>query len=434
MTNRTTQLNKETNLVGTLQTNLTPTQTDGIQIKFDRVLPNGEVIEEGIDIEDGMLIFGIGRTTGNYEFIAASGKTYNAGTGIVTLANGVIRGVPFKGSDPNTGDTSLRKGHSSAEPVECVSDHYLHAILYKILLGEEETGGQRWVVGRGADELMYYSVKDATTGIIDIFRRNPGDGTIDWSDDGGSSWNYLGAGTGHGTTANISQHLQVDGSADGPTDGDLLIGDTTSGEWVKQPVTGNIVLDESGFMFVSGVGGSAGATAVEVIQVCKGVTGNTTALNLNTMTAGSTSDAQSLHTHNNLIQEQKNGVNTWNPTALSQTLVINHNLGRVPKYVKIRALEDVTKATSDGNRSESYGTYNGSTYACVYVAYNSGNPPSNFAQSDTTSIIASYRSVSGSGSNNWKANISALTTTSFTLNVYAFSAQAATRFMWEVFG
>jgi len=66
------------------------------------------------------------------------------------------------------------------------------------------------------------------------------------------------------------------------------------------------------------------ASAAEINQALDGISDNVTYTNLNTLTAGNSSDADSLHTHSGLAKQYTSSFS--NQTSVT----INHNLGRYP--------------------------------------------------------------------------------------------------------
>jgi len=72
-------------------------------------------------------------------------------------------------------------------------------------------------------------------------------------------------------------------------------------------------------------GTSVTAAATEINQALDGISANVTATNLNTLTASSSSDAQSLHTHANLAKQYTDGGFTG-----QTSVTVTHNLAKYP--------------------------------------------------------------------------------------------------------
>ncbi|MCT4592533.1 MAG: DUF3383 family protein [Candidatus Gracilibacteria bacterium] len=146
-------------------------------------------------------------------------------------AQGVIRGLDPSMPDIKNGNTIHTQEHSQGAIISNVVSPQLIQMIIKAIKGEIATGSNKIIVGNEQNEHIYYSVK-TDTGIKDIIRRNKNTGNIEWSDDGGASWQKLGHATNHGNDSNISAHAQIDPSMDTPSNQELIISENS--KWVKK--------------------------------------------------------------------------------------------------------------------------------------------------------------------------------------------------------
>lgn len=336
--------------------------------------------------------------------------------------SGVIRGVSNSGLDYEEGDSSLAMAHPQGALVANVVSPQLLEMMKKAIRGEIATGGNRFIVGREQNEHIYYAVKTAT-GIIDIFRRNTS-GDIEWSNDNGASWNSFGVVDGHGDDANISAHAQVDASADSPTDGDILTGDTASGAWKR--VSRSNLVDDTAFA-ASWDGDTDTAPSknaiYDALAEAKTFFDSTDITGAEAETLTSSGDSGSLHYH-----AKKFGVDNWYPTSAASTKVITHNLGRVPKRIKITAFVSSNLSYSLEGSYQSIGLYNGTNYANIYFLKDTDSTTE--ANSSTSDIITVQ--FGGASVFNWSANIVDNSANSFTLDVNIFNSAQQIYFIWEV--
>lgn len=119
------------------------------------------------------------------------------------------------------------------------------------------------------------------------------------------------------------------------------------------------------------------------------------------------------------------GVDTFNPTALNETKVITHGLGRIPKRIRIKWFD--TNPIADGNGNAGEGIYDGTNYATLYH-YKSGNPGITVATSEAKILIVDNET---SGNTNWQAIISAMDENTFTIQADVFSQSENISFLWE---
>ncbi len=122
----------------------------------------------------------------------------------------------------------------------------------------------------------------------------------------------------------------------------------------------------------------------------------------------------------------KIGTEYWSPQSSSDTKIITHNLGRIPKMIEIyyKPTNNGSYVTEIGGK----GMYNGDTYATIFSC-RSGNP--GYSTSGTSTYII-YVDTETSSSN-WGATISEVNTNSFTLLSNYFSSSENIYFSWKVY-
>lgn len=130
------------------------------------------------------------------------------------------------------------------------------------------------------------------------------------------------------------------------------------------------------------IGNSSLSTPVSQLNQLNGISSNVTNTNLNTLTAGSTSDASTLHTHSNLQNQLGNAFNAVSSVSTAITfssaspgLYTNPYPG--PIYVYFDILADSTGL--EAANSIEAGVYSGGVYYMLYQAYNNfGSASKNF--------------------------------------------------------
>jgi len=160
------------------------------------------------------------------------------------------------------------------------------------------------------------------------------------------------------------------------------------------------------------------AIAFEVTSVFSAT--DITGAELETLSAGATSDANTLHKH-----AKKFGADSFAPTAATDTKVITHNLGVIPRLIRIKYA--ASTARSDATQSQGEGISDGTTYATIYLA-KTGNPLYDW-DTDTAHIIVADDVTGAAG---WNATLITLTTTQFTIDVDSFTTATDIVFTWEV--
>ena len=122
--------------------------------------------------------------------------------------------------------------------------------------------------------------------------------------------------------------------------------------------------------------------------------------------------------------EIKVGVSQFFVTSGTDTKTITHNLGRVPRRIRIRWYAE---RLTDSNRNEGEGIFDGTNYATVFE-FKSGNPGQSPTFSTTHMIVVDFESFGF----NWKAVIGEMNEDTFTLDIDSFDDGATIHFLWEV--
>lgn len=340
-------------------------------------------------------------------------------------ATGVVRGVQPLGTDYAVGDPAYAMAHPQGALVANVISPQLLTMIMQAVRGEIGTGGNRIVVGREQNEHLYYAVKTAD-GVIDIIRRNT-NGAIEWSTDNGVSWNSLGTAGNHGTDANISAHAQVDATADTPAENAILSANA-AGKWEARARTD--LVDDTAFA-ASWDGETLTAPSknavYDALSEAKTFFDNTDITGAEAETLTAAGEASALHHHSH-----KAGVDSWAPTAQGQTKAITHNLGRIPKKIKITTFINRGVSDSVEGTYQSIGCYDGANYSTIYFYRgDSSGQSTSYANTNTTHLLV-VQTTGSSSTINWKALVSINDINSFTLNVDIFSSAQSVVFLWEV--
>ncbi len=127
-----------------------------------------------------------------------------------------------------------------------------------------------------------------------------------------------------------------------------------------------------------------------------------------------------------IAPEIKTGVDQFFANTPASSKTIMHNLGRIPRRIRIRWYS--VDRLSDTGRSEGEGIYNGTDYATIYEY--AGGTPAQFSSFRTDVIIAVDFEPAGAA--NWNAVIGEMDEDSFTLNISYWERLATVYFLWEV--
>lgn len=205
-------------------------------------------------------------------------------------ATNCIRGIRPNGLDFTTGDSDFIAAHEKDSPVFCAVSAVYHEIVKSALRGELATNGSNFIIGTDASGTVTVSRSTGVGTFVGFLRWNTGSGKAEFSNNG-SVWNTIDS-----VTASNLVVVSNDDTTPGDLEAKMAAGTNVTlttlnpaGNEQRQinvPATNlaNIVSDVT-------------ATATELNQVNDGVSANVTAANLNTLTAGSASNADALHTH-----------------------------------------------------------------------------------------------------------------------------------------
>lgn len=206
-------------------------------------------------------------------------------------ATGIIRGAYLEGLDYTTGSTALQADHPANSPVRCNISPVNFTMMRAAMNGTIASGGNSWRVGDLTDSNITVYAQNADSN-KPFFQYNAAANKWVFSNDGVSSTDF---GTGAGVTG---------GDGISVTAGDIDI-DLTDTIIFKQTSAG---AGDAGKVPRFNASGLINQSVVEILKdvtsdaselnKLDGASANVTATNLNTLTAGSSSNASSLHTHN----------------------------------------------------------------------------------------------------------------------------------------
>jgi len=152
-----------------------------------------------------------------------TGKISADGTSATEVVRGIDKdGIVVDGSGiPHGSAANTIDYFPSGTLFEIVLHPFNIESIYKAIQGGIATGANLIRVGDGTDSDIYYYFQNADANKPGL-RYNKTDNHVEWSDDG-TSWTYLGTASGHGTTAEIKSHADVDAAvSDSPALGDVL--------------------------------------------------------------------------------------------------------------------------------------------------------------------------------------------------------------------
>lgn len=215
-------------------------------------------------------------------------------------ASGVIRGIRTSGLDFTTGDSNFAASHEQDSPFVCAVSAVYESILNAVLRGASvATGGLSFILGDATNSTV--TIKQLLNGsTVGWLRRNFATSKVEFSNDG-AVWEAISDAVASvtvkvsaaDTTAGYLSDKLV--SATGGIDFNILNGGG------NETLNLTVDLSEAGVIPgpLAGVVSNVTSTAAEVNKL-NGTSANVTAANLNTLTAGATSNADALHTHINL--------------------------------------------------------------------------------------------------------------------------------------
>ena len=283
---------QQTDLVGLIQTSDFDLDDLTLYVKFfDLKDPDKDAIEP--DSSVNLLV--LNKDYENSEIVLIDSMSYSAATGITTITiNAAGRDLPNFGAGAGS---ATGNNHYINDEVGCVWTHLPTEILNRKISGTEATGFNLLRVGDETDSdiYIYFQNADGTKPYIKYDKTNS---ILVYANDGVSEVAMGGAGSitaGDGLTLTASD-MDIDTS-------DTVIFVKTSsgaGDEDKVPILDSSGELASGFIKAGNLAdyiGDVTATSTEINQALDGISANVTDTNLNTLTAGSSSDADALHTH-----------------------------------------------------------------------------------------------------------------------------------------
>jgi len=251
--------------------------------------------------------------------------------GTASVGSRVIRGIDPDGIDFTTTNTafatSLGAGSVCGIPV---SAQQMQMVL-DVLLGTLPTGGENFRIGADADNNITIFAHNGDTN-EPFLRYDSATSTWIFSNDGVSSGD-VGGGTGSVTGGDGIDVTAGVVSVDLDTDPGLEINSATlrakvlaSGGVTRD--SDGLSIDQSNVKIQEDV--AVTATSTEINQALDGISANVTDTNLNTLTAGASSDADPLHTHDGLAIVAGNGDGSRSASGVQN---IAHGLGKAPKRI-----------------------------------------------------------------------------------------------------
>lgn len=231
----------------------------------------------------------------NCEIVKVDSMDYDSDTGITTVTiNAAGRAMPKYGAGAGSATGSA---HYINDEVACVWTHRPTEVLNRKISGTEATGANSLKVGDETDSDIYLYFQNADTNKPYI-KYDKTTNQLVYANDGSSEIALGGAGT---ITAGDGLTLTA-GDMDIDTSDTVIFVKTSSGAADKDLVP---ILNASGKLATGFI--TAGtlaayisdvtATKDEINNALDGISANVTDTNLNTLTAGASSDASSLHKH-----------------------------------------------------------------------------------------------------------------------------------------
>lgn len=203
-------------------------------------------------------------------------------------ASNVIRGIRITGLDFTTGDSSFAAAHEQDSPVFCAVSAVYESIIQACLQGGTvATGGLNFVIGNGAAGTVTILRDNGTQ--LGFVRHNgtkvqfSNDGTVWTNFDSVAASNLVAATAADTTPGYLNDKLVV--NANTMTKTTLNGGGNEQIQLNARGTLANIVSDVT-------------ATVSEVNKLA-GTSANVTAVNLNTLTAGPSSNGDAFHSHQN---------------------------------------------------------------------------------------------------------------------------------------
>lgn len=208
-------------------------------------------------------------------------------------ATGVTRGIDLTGRDYTTGDSSLAASHQQDSPVFCNISGVYHSIVQATLqgTGSTATGGVSFTTGNETDTTNTIQVA-SSGGVVGWLRLDlDNDGKVQYKNNGGA-WTDI-----DDVSSSNLVLVSANDTTPGYLNGKLVDDGSVTTTLTEQSDGGNETLQVSAGGALANIVTDVTATSTEINQALDGISANVTDTNLNTLVAGSSSNADSLHTH-----------------------------------------------------------------------------------------------------------------------------------------
>ena len=266
-------------------------------------------------------------------------------------ATGCVRGIRLDGLDWTTGDSTLAVSHKAGDAVFCNISGVIGALYTAAINGTIATGGVGFTMGTegGAGNETITLYRTTTAGAkLGFLRWNHSGTEVEYSDNG-SAWTAIN---------DVSASDLVKVSATDTTPSYLatkLVSATggidfnTLGGGANETLNLTVDLSESGITggTLAKICSDVTATMDEINQALDGISANVTDTNLNTLTAGASSDATALHTHTSVAQ--------YRSATAYETITTDQAVALLPVEVEwYTQLTDANLALGDSNTRRKY--------------------------------------------------------------------------------
>lgn len=302
-------------------------------------------------------------------------------------ATGCVRGIDPNGLDYTVGNDDFILELDGGSPLTCVIAAQSGELIRAAIQGLIATGGSGLILGTDALGTVTLYRSTGTGTYVGFLRWETGSTKTEYSNDG-SAWSSIDSVT--------ASNLVVVTASD-TTPGNLN-NKTASGTGITRAVLnpgGNEQLEFSVNGNLADLIADVTATATEINQALDGISANVTDTNLNTLTAGSSSNADALHSHSFPTKSYKayESIGAADAVALlpvqvkyySQLTEQNASLGdanaRRRYAIKYVAVEDQTIANFN-LRLKKVGSAT-QTITAGWQADSSGEPSGTYLTSDT---------------------------------------------------
>lgn len=199
---------------------------------------------------------------------------------------GCVRGVRLTGLDFTSAGTGLATSFDAGSAVSCNITGVMQQLMFAVLQGTIATGGSDLIMGTDADGTVTIKRSTGTGTSVGWVRWNTTGDMAQFSNDGASWVNF--------SDSNSSTTFKVSAADTTPSYLDSKVDVATSGRLTKS--IGNAGGNETLQLNLATT-----LTDAEMNAMHTGISANVTGTNLATLTAGSSSNADALHTHSSPV-------------------------------------------------------------------------------------------------------------------------------------